>query len=217
MNESPSSAVTAAYAVLPASAEAGGAVAAAAIAVSEDDAGGFDRADLLALDEAPLELLLRASGLVEIVPRPDVPIYAAERPGDWCGVAHDATRLARLAMPGMDLVFDGAGGGVHVAAGTDLVADAVDMLAGAASLADPLVALGPLGAEEAASFLPGHHDAPVHVDVAADAAARIDLDAPDVRAPELSWLAAINDHGLHVGEAWAWSDIKGGYVFDHYV
>lgn len=218
MNEIPSSAVTAAYAVLTTSTEAGaGAMAASAIAGSAIDAGGFDRADLLALDDAPLDLLLRAIGLVEIAPRPDVPIYAAESPGDWCGVAHDAVRLARLSMPGMDLVFDGAGAGVHMAAGMDLGADPADMLAGSASLADPLVALGPLGAEEAASFLPGHHDAPVHVDVAADDAVRIDLGTPDVRAPELSWLAAVNDHGLHVGEAWAWSDIKGGYVFDHYV
>ncbi|TXL71722.1 hypothetical protein FHP25_28960 [Vineibacter terrae] len=223
MNEIPSSAVTAAYAVLTTSTEAGvGAMAASGIAGSATDAGGFDRADLLALDDAPLDLLLRAIGLVEIAPRPDVPIYAAESPGDWCGVAHDAVRLARLSVPGMDLVFDGAGAGVHMAAGVDFVADPADMLAGAASLADPLVALGPLGAEEAASFPPGHHDAPVHVDVvaddvAADDAARIDLGAPDVRAPELSWLAAVNDHGLHVGEAWAWSDLKGGYVFDHYV
>jgi hypothetical protein len=64
-------------------------------------------------------------------------------------------------------------------------------------------------------------DAPVHVDVhvdfAVDDGARVDLAAPDLRAPELSWLAGVNGGGLHVGEAWAWSDVRGEYVFDHYV
>jgi hypothetical protein len=217
MNETPSSAVTTARAALPTSAEAGaGIMAVAPMAASASDVGGFDRADMLALDDAPLDLLLRARGLVEMTQRIDAPLYATDGIDDWSGAVHDAARLAVLSAPGFDLVFDGAGEGVHLAADHPAFSGAAEALITAPGLADELVELGSLGGEPAA-FAPTIHDAPVHVDVAVDDAARIDLEAPDLRAPELSWVAAINDHGLHVGEAWAWSDVKGGYVFDHYV
>jgi len=218
MNEIPSSAVTAARAALSSpSGDGAGVMAASAMASpghGVDLTAVLDHVESLALDDAPLDLL-RGRSLVEMAPRGDAPLYASEGIGDWSGATHDAARLAGLAAPGFDMVFDGAGEGMHLAADHPAFSAAADVMIPAA-MVDPVVDLGSL-AGEPDSFAPTVHDAPVHVDVAADDVARFDLEALDVRAPELSWLAAINGGGLHVGEAWAWSDVKGGYVFDHYV
>ena len=213
MNEIPSSAVTAAHAVVASPSGDGLDVVAASAMVSPD--GAADPVAALALDDIPLDLLLRVRGLVEIAPRGDAPLYASDGVGDWSGATHDSARLAGLSPPGFDMVFDGAGAGDHMAADHPAFFAAADVVIPAAMI-DPVVDLGALsGAPD--SFAPTVHDAPVHVDVAIDDAARIGLDAPDVRAPELSWLAGLDGVGLHVGEAWAWNDVKGGYVFDHYV
>ncbi|HKU99963.1 MAG TPA: hypothetical protein VJR58_32005 [Vineibacter sp.] len=220
MNEIPSSAVTAARAVVSSSSGDGAGVM--AVSPMANPAHGVDltavlgHVEALGLDDVPLDLLFRARGLVEMAPRGDAPLHAGDDgTGDWSGATHDAARLAGLSAPGLDLVFDGHGEGVHLAADHPAFSAAADVMIPAA-LVDPMVDLGTL-ASEADAFAPSIHDAPVHVDVAADDAARFGLEALDVRAPELSWLAAINGGGLHVGEAWAWSDLKGGYVFDHYV
>lgn len=218
MNEIPSSAVTTVHAVVSSSSEGGiGVMAVSPMANLASGVGAvLDHVDALSLDDVPLDLLLRSRGLVDMAPRGDAPLYATDGVDDWSGAVHDAARLAGLAAPGLDLVFDGTGDSTHLAADHPAFATTTDVMMSTAAFADPLVDLGSLAGEPAA-FAPTILDAPVHVDVATDDAARIDLEAPDVRAPELSWLAAINGGGLHVGEAWAWSDIKGGYVFDHYV
>ncbi len=177
----------------------------------------LDHAAALALDDAaPLDLLLRPRGLVEVTLPVDAPLYAADGIEDWSGAVHDAARLIGLGAPGLDLVFDGANGGVYLAADHPAFAAAAEAAVFIEGLVDPLVGLASL-AGDVAAFVPSTLDAPVHVDVAVDGCARVDLEAPDLRAPELSWLAGINGGGQHVGEAWAWNDIQGAYVFDHYV
>jgi len=217
MNEIPSSTVTAARVVM--SSPAGDGVGVMAVSPMATLADGVDAVAALdhvdAVDDVPLDLLLRSRDLVEIAPRGDAPLYASDGVGDWSGATHDAARLAGLSTPGFDMVFDGTGEGTHLAADHAVFSAGADAMVPAA-MVDPVVDLGSLAGEPDA-FAPTVHDAPVHVDVAADDVARFDLEALDVRAPELSWLAAINGGGLHVGEAWAWSDVKGGYVFDHYV
>ena len=177
----------------------------------------LDHAAALALDDAaPLDLLLRPRGLVQVTLPVDAPLYAADGIEDWSGAVHDAARLIRLGAPGLDLVFDGADSGMYLAADHPAFAAAAETAVFVDGLLDPLVGLASLAGDMAA-FVPMTLDAPAHVDVAVDDCARVDLAAPDLRAAELSWLAAIDGGGLHVGEAWAWDDIKGSYVFDHYV
>jgi hypothetical protein len=206
MNETPSSAVTTARVDSSSSQTDGGDGAAVAA----------DHADALAVDEhGPLDLLLQARALVEFALPADAPLYAARPVADWSGAEHDAPRVARLAAPGVDLVFDGPGEGTHVSAADQIVAASPD--AALTAYGDPLVELGTLSAD-AEAFAVAAHDAPIHVDVSGDALARVDLGPPHLCAPELSWLADINGSGgMHVGEAWSWSDASGSYVFDHCV
>jgi hypothetical protein len=220
MSETPSSAVTTAGSVARPSFDGrldAAAVAAMAVSPGASAEAVLDHAAALALDDAaPLDLLLRPRGLVDVTLPVDAPLYAADGVEDWSGAVHDAARLLELRAPGLDLVFDGAGGGEHLTANHPAFAAAADSTVFVEGLVDPLVGLASLGGDLLA-FVPSTLDAPMHVDVAIDDCARVDLEAPDLRAPELSWLAAINGGGLHVGEAWAWDDTQGAYVFDHYV
>lgn len=219
MSEFPSSAVTTVFGIVRLSPEGrSGAMAVPPMMPDTGDSAGeavLDHAAALAQDDAgALDLLLRPPPLIEILPRPGAALLAPEIAEDWSGAAYDSARLTALAAPGLDLVFDGGGDGFHLVA--DLAAfAAADTVLPFESIVDPLVELAPpAGDLQVPSLI---LDAPLHVDVAVDDAARIDLAAPDLRGPELSWLAAINDGGLHVGEAWAWSDAVGGYIFDHCV
>jgi hypothetical protein len=169
----------------------------------------LDRAAALALDDAPVDVVLRARPLVEIIPRPGVAFCAIDEPVDWIGAGEDRVMTA----PGLDLVFDGAGDATHLSADHPAFAGARQAGPLAESFADPLVMLGSIEGEPV-SFAPAAQDAPVHV---VDDVAHVGLEAPDLHAPELSWLAALNDGGLHVGEAWSWNDATGAYAFDHYV
>jgi hypothetical protein len=222
MSETPSSAVTTAPSIARPSfdgrleAAAGLSMAVPSGTDGTSAEAALDHAAALALDDAaPLDLLLRPRGLVDITLPVDAPLYAADGIEDWSSTVHDAARLLQLRTPGLDLVFDGAGSGDHLAGDHPAFA-AAEASVPAEGLVDPLVGLGPIGGDVVA-FVPSTLDAPVHVDVAVDEQARVDLEAPDLRVPELSWLAAINGGGLHVGEAWAWDDTQGAYVFDHYV
>jgi hypothetical protein len=216
MSETPSSAVTTAWAVAPSSSGDALDVMAvpAASAGSSDALPGTSEAQALD-DYVPLDLLLRPRGLVDIDLPPDAPLYAASEITDWPGTVHDAARLSAFSAPGLDLVFDGDGEGTHLSADHPAFAVARAGASSIAELPDPLVELATLAAEpDAAATAPP--DAPIHVDIVGGEIARVDLGALAPCAPELSWLAT-SDGGVHVGEAWTWSDVMGTYVFDHYV
>lgn len=200
MNETPSSAITAAT---------GAVTTGAADSSMVPGDSVLDQAAALALDDAPLDAILPARLLVEIAPRAGTAFGAIDEPVDWTGVGHDSVMIA----PGLDLVFDGAGSAGHLAADQPAFAAARQTVMLEESFSDPLVALGSIEGEPT-SFAPAVLDAPVHV---VEDVAHVGLEAPDLHAPELSWLAAFNDGGLHVGEAWAWNDAAGAYTFDHYV
>ncbi len=198
MNETPSSAITAATGAVTTG-------AADPSMVPGDPA--LDQAAALALDDAPVDVVLRARPLVEIIPRSGAAFCAIDEPVDWTGP--DGMTIA----PGLDLVFDGVGGAEHLAADQPAFAAARQTAIPVATLPDPLVMLGSIEGEPV-SFVSAAQDAPVHV---VDDVAHVGLQTPDLHAPELSWLAALNDGGLHVGEAWSWNDATGAYGFDHYV
>jgi hypothetical protein len=176
-----------------------------------------EHAAALALDEQGAhDLLWPASATVEFFLPDDAPLYAVSDADDWSGVAGETARAEGGGAP-FDFIHDGDAGGSHVAAAARLAAGGSDapLDTAAGRFADPLVDLGL--ADAAMDVAPPALDAPAQVDVAVDESARVGLAAPDVLGSELSWLAALSDAGLHVGEAWAWSDTAGGYVFDHCV
>jgi hypothetical protein len=208
MNETPSSAIAAATGSVATPAPGRVATVAADSSMVPGDAA-LDHAAALALDDAPVDVVLRARPLVEIIPRPGAAFCALDEPVDWIGAGHDRMMTA----PGLDLVFDGVGGAGHLAADQPAFAAARQTAIPMEYLPDPLVMLGSIEGEPV-SFAPAAQDAPVHV---VDDVAHVGLQAPDLHAPELSWLAALNDGGLHVGEAWSWNDATGAYAFDHYV
>jgi hypothetical protein len=219
MSETPSSAVTTASVVTTSPSGDGiDLVAVPAMAPAAGSAGAaLETTEAAALDDhVPFDLLLNPRGLVEIAPPADAPLYAASPLTDWSGTVHDATRLAAGGAPGLDMVYDGDGDGTHVPADHPMFAVARAGLTSITETVDPLVHVATLSGEPEA-FAMAACDAPIHVDVSAGDFVRVDLGAPDLRAPELSWLAAIDGAGVHVGEAWAWSDVAGSYVFDHYV
>ena len=82
MNEIPSSAVTAARAVVSSSSGDGAGVM--AVSPMANPAHGVDltavlgHVEALALDDVPLDLLFRARGLVEMAPRGDAPLHAGD-------------------------------------------------------------------------------------------------------------------------------------------
>ncbi|MCW5746863.1 MAG: hypothetical protein KIT36_11780 [Alphaproteobacteria bacterium] len=222
MSETPSSAITTvlgAMPSLPRDRVGGGTVSRMATVAGDADLpiGGEPDNDLQVHDDdAPLGLLARPSGLVEVLLPPDAPFHASDGVEDWAGTAEDALRLARPGAGGLDMVFDGVDTGVHIDADHPVFAAGSDVEVAAAGFGDPLVDLGTLSGDMD-GFMPVALDAPLHVDAAVDPTARVDLVAPDLCAPEYSWLATVNGGGLHVGEAFSWSDAQGGYVFDHYV
>jgi hypothetical protein len=223
MSEIPSSAVTTADhpSSGPRAGRGGGvAVSPMAILVADGLAPPADpvaeHAAALALDEqGPHDLLWPAPATVEFLLPEDAPFYAVTDADDWSGAVREAARDAGVVGSPLDLVHDG---GTYLAAEhRPMAGDIVASLdAPGAGFADPLVDLG-LPDGTAAGLLSPALDAPALVDVAVDEAARVGLAAPDLLGPELSWLAALADAGQHVGEAWAWNDAAGGYVFDHYV
>lgn len=208
MNETPSSAITAVIDAVATPAR-GTATAVAADSSMVPDDPALDHAAALALDDSPFDASLRAPPLVDFTPRAGTAFGAIDEPVDWTGTGYDGAMIA----PGLDLVFDGAGGAGHLAVDQPVFAVARQTVMLEESFSDPLVALGSIEGEPV-SFAPAVLDAPVHV---VEDVAHVGLEAPDLHAPELSWLAALNDSGLHVGEAWAWNDAAGAYTFDHYV
>ncbi|HJQ56982.1 MAG TPA: hypothetical protein VJ890_08755 [Vineibacter sp.] len=226
MSEPPSSAVTAVNVSLsiPRTGWIGGeTVSPMAYAVADSDPAtaadaAAEHAAALALDaHGPHDLLWPAPALVDFLLPEDAPLYAVGDVEDWSGVPVDWDGGMRVTDAALDLVHDGEEGGTYVAVDRQAIGgDMIEAVDTTATFADPLVELAPVTGQPT-GFLPPTLDAPSHVDVAIDAAARVDLAAPDVLGPELSWLAALPEVDLHVGEAWAWSDTAGGYVFDHCV